>query len=403
MRQNKRLLIFYLACAVFNIGANTAHPVTPTIFTTLGLGSYMFGVALASQLVTNFLFSPFWGRLSAYLSSRTVLLITCCGYAGGQVLFGLARTEPAFVVARMLTGIFCGGGFVGIMTYMVNTESDPVARGQQLTATATIQMVFSAFGYLIGGLLGEIFTYLAIIVQVGLLILAGLIFYFGCKDDATLPFSDLKKPGGRSGFNPFSAFVAAKSFLTPLFAVLFVMCLLQNLGYTAFDQTFNYYIRDQFNFSSGYNGLLKGLMGLITLVANSTVCIWLIRRTDTHKSVIAVLGTCSVTMLAGVMFEQIVPFVIVNVLFFAFNSISLPVLQSMVANDVKTAQSNLVMGFYNAMKSLGSVIGALAAGLLYTATPKAPFIFGFASFVLATVLAVVYLYGRVRQGSVRKS
>ena len=98
MRQNKRLLIFYLACAVFNIGANTAHPVTPTIFTTLGLGSYMFGVALASQLVTNFLFSPFWGRLSAYLSSRTVLLITCCGYAGGQVLFGLARTEPAFVV-----------------------------------------------------------------------------------------------------------------------------------------------------------------------------------------------------------------------------------------------------------------------------------------------------------------
>ena len=289
------------------------------------------------------------------------------------------------------------------MTYIVNTESDPVARGQQLTATATIQMVFSAFGYLIGGLLGEIFTYLAIIVQVGLLILAGLIFYFGCKDDATLPFSDLKKPGGRSGFNPFSAFVAAKSFLTPLFAVLFVMCLLQNLGYTAFDQTFNYYIRDQFNFSSGYNGLLKGLMGLITLVANSTVCIWLIRRTDTHKSVIAVLGTCSVTMLAGVMFEQIVPFVIVNVLFFAFNSISLPVLQSMVANDVKTAQSNLVMGFYNAMKSLGSVIGALAAGLLYTATPKAPFIFGFASFVLATVLAVVYLYGRVRQGSVRKS
>ena len=399
MRQNKRLLIFYLACAVFNIGANTAHPVTPTIFTTLGLGSYMFGVALASQLVTNFLFSPFWGRLSAYISSRTVLLITCLGYAGGQVLFGLARTEPAFVVARLLTGIFCGGGFVGIMTYIVNTESDPVARGQQLTATATIQMVFSAFGYLIGGLLGEVFTYLAIIVQVGLLIVAGLIFYFGCKDDATLPFGDLKKPGGRSGFNPFSAFVAAKRFLTPLFAVLFVMCLLQNLGYTAFDQTFNYYIRDQFNFSSGYNGLLKGLMGFITLVANSTVCIWLIRKTDTHKSVIAVLGVCSVTMLAGVLFEQIVPFVIVNVLFFAFNSISLPVLQSMVANDVKTAQSNLVMGFYNAMKSLGSVIGALFAGFLYTANPKAPFIFGFCSFVLATVLAVIYLRGHAKQRS----
>ena len=33
------LLMFYLGCVVLNIAANTAHPVTPTIFTTLGLGS----------------------------------------------------------------------------------------------------------------------------------------------------------------------------------------------------------------------------------------------------------------------------------------------------------------------------------------------------------------------------
>ncbi|MBQ2022304.1 MAG: hypothetical protein II213_01145, partial [Lachnospiraceae bacterium] len=87
------LLMFYLGCVVLNIAANTAHPVTPTIFTTLGLGSYMFGVALASQLVTNFLFSPFWGWISSYISSRTVLLITCIGYGLGQALFGLATTE----------------------------------------------------------------------------------------------------------------------------------------------------------------------------------------------------------------------------------------------------------------------------------------------------------------------
>ena len=48
-----RLFLFYAGCAIFNIGSNTAHPVTPTIFTTLGLGSYMFGLALAAQLTTN--------------------------------------------------------------------------------------------------------------------------------------------------------------------------------------------------------------------------------------------------------------------------------------------------------------------------------------------------------------
>ncbi len=388
--RDMHLMLFYLGCIVLNIGANTAHPVTPTIFTTLGLGSYMFGVALASQLLTNFLFSPFWGWISAYISSRAVLLITCVGYALGQVLFGLARTEMGFIVARALTGIFCGGCFVCMMTYVVNTAEDHVSRGQQLAATATIQMVCSAFGYFVGGMLGEVFTYLAIIVQVILLALSGVIFYIGCKDDALYAAKELKNVKSVAEFNPFHSFMLAKNFLTPMFTVLFISCLMQNLGFTCFDQTFNYYIRDQFNFSSGYNGALKGIMGLITLVANSTVCIWLIRKTDIRKTVIGVLAICSAAMLGVILFEEIVPFIIVFVIFFAFNSISLPLLQDLVASGGPEDQNSLIMGFYNAMKSLGGIIGALFAGLLYTAYPKMPFIFGLLSFVVATVLSVVY-------------
>ena len=152
---DKNLMMFYLGCIVLNVAASTAHPVTPTLFTTLGLGSYMFGVALASQLVTNFLFSPFWGWISSYISSRTVLLITCIGYGLGQVLFGLATTEMGFIVARALTGVVCGGCFVCMMTYVVNTAPDTVSRGQQLAISATIQMVGSAFGYFLGGKIGR--------------------------------------------------------------------------------------------------------------------------------------------------------------------------------------------------------------------------------------------------------
>ncbi len=384
------LLLFYLGCIILNVAASTAHPVTPTIFTTLGLGSYMFGVALASQLVTNFLFSPFWGWLSSYVSSRTVLLITCIGYGLGQVLFGLATTEMGFIVARALTGIVCGGCFVCMMTYVVNTAPDSVSRGQQLAVTATIQMVGSAFGYFLGGMLGEVFTHLAIIVQVIMLFASGVIFRLGCLDDAKFPVSELKGRNNLAEFNPFHSFILAKAFLTPLFMVLFISCLLQNLGYTCFDQTFNYYIRDQFNFSSGYNGILKGIMGVITMVANSTICIWLVRKTNTRKSVIGVLAICSAAMFGVIWFEEIVPFIIVFVIFFAFNSISLPLLQDLVASGGPEEQNSLIMGFYNAMKSLGGIIGALFAGLLYTVNPKLPFIFGFASFVLATVLSAVY-------------
>lgn len=385
-----RLFLFYAGCAIFNIGSNTAHPVTPTIFTTLGLGSYMFGLALAAQLTTNFLFSPFWGWLSTYISNRRALLITCVGYGLGQILFGLSKTELAFIVARALTGIFCGGCFVCIMAYIVNTAPDGETRGRWLTTSATLQTVCGAFGYFIGGMLGEIFPHLAIIFQVGFLFSAGVIFYMACSEDAVMAVSELKKKENRKGFNPFVSFINAKSFLTPVFALLFMACLLQNLGFTTFDQTFNYYIRDQFNFSSGYNGILKGIMGLITLAANSTICIWLIRRTDIRKSSISVFVICSLSILGVVVFSQIIPFVIVNVLFFAFHSVSLPLLQTLVAEDVKSNQSSLVMGFYNAVRSLGGIAGALFSGLLYTAGPKFPFIFGFGAFILAAALLLLY-------------
>ena len=389
-KMDKHLLFYYLGCIVLSIAANTAHPVTPTIFTTLGLGSYMFGVALASQLLTNFLFSPFWGWLSSYASSRRILLITCIGYGVGQTLFGLATTELGFIIARALTGVVCGGCFVCMMTYVVNTAPDPVTRGKQLTVNATIQSVFGAFGYFVGGMLGEVFTYLAIIVQVILLVLAGLIFYFGCKDDSRYAMQDLKKTKGFAEFNPFHSFLLARNFLTPIFAVLFVVVLLQNMGFNCFDQTFNYYIRDQFNFSSGYNGILKGIMGLITLAANSTICIWLIKNTNNRSSALGVLAICSVAMFGVIWFEEIIPFIIVFVVFYAFNSISVPLLQNLVAGGGPEEQNSLIMGFYNAMKSLGGIIGALCAGLLYTANPKMPFIFGFIAFVAAPFMSILY-------------
>ena len=178
--------------------------------------------------------------------------------------------------------------------------------------------------------------------------------------------------------------------MTSLLAVLFAMCVLQNLGMNAFDQTFNYYIKDIFDFPSTYNGALKGIMGLITLIANSTICMWLINRTNVNKSIIGVFVLCSSTMLIAVLFDSVVPFVASNVIFYAFNGISIPLLQNMVANKSKEGNSNLIMGFYNAMKSLGGIVGALLSGFLYTFNPKFPFIFGFAAFLIALVGSVYY-------------
>lgn len=392
MFRNKRMTLFFLICVIFNLGANFVHPVTPTIFNNLNLGSYMFGIALASMLVMNFLFSPFWGKINDYISSRSSLLIGAFGYGIGQLFFGLAQTEGQFIAARMFAGVFTGGAFVSILTYVINVSKTDMERGTNLAITAAINAIASAFGYFIGGFLGEYSTYLPIWIQVATLCTSGVLFFIVCEEDAKIPFKELKIKTVVKEANPFNAFFECRKFLTLTLSLIFLVCAFQNMANTASDQTFNYYIRDQFKFTSGYNGVLKGIMGFVTLIVNSTVTIWLMRKTDIKKSVIYVMGLCSIAAAGIVFVTGVIPFVIINILLFTLNAICLPIMQEIVAaasND-KSAHRNLIMGFYNSMKSLGSILGAAIAGVIYTSGPKFPFIFGFVSFVLGTFFAYLY-------------
>ena len=83
-----------------------------------------------------------------------------------------------------------------------------------------------------------------------------------------------------------------------------------------------------------------------------------------------------------------------SVFVYAGYSVSLPVLQNMVAVQADPAQKNLVMGFYNATKSLGSIIGSLMAGFLYAVHTKLPFAVVSVAYGISILAAVGYLLQR---------
>ncbi|NLY54562.1 MAG: MFS transporter [Firmicutes bacterium] len=389
MKRSRPIFLFFMINILFCMAANFAHPVTPTLIQQRNFGDYMFGVALASMMTANFLFSPFWGKLAGWVSSRKVMLICAWGYAIGQIMFGFAATERMLVLARMFAGIFTGGIFTAFLTYLVNT-SPLEERGQNLTVAATIQTVASAFGYFVGGMLGEIGTSIAIGAQVVLLAACGILFYLVCADDAKdeLEANNLKTLVKEA--NPFAAFLAGKQILTTALATILLVTALANLGNSGFDQSFNYYLKAQLGLSPGYNGTIKAFIGLICLAANATVGMWLINKTDIRRSSIYVYLLCTLAMLGVVLVDAAVPFILANVVYFGFFAISVPLAQSLVADNAQAKDSNLVMGYYNGLKSLGSIFGSLAAGLLYTLNPKLPFVLGLIAFAFATLAAAHY-------------
>ena len=395
MKYKLRFLGFFVAMTLFHAAASFAHPVTPTIIQNLGLKDYMFGLMLATMMLANFLMSPFWGKINLYISSRQSLLICCVGYGVAQVWFCYATTEPVILVARLLAGVFVGGIFVSLLTYVVNMAK-PEDQGRFLAYSATIHSVAGAFGYLIGGVIGEFSVTAAFLAQAGTLCAAGVLFRLVCLPDAqrqnALPGKELLKAA-----NPLKAFADSKYFMNTAFVLLFAVNVLINFGNTGFDQVFNYYLKDQLGLTSSYNGIIKAAVGMVAFVSNMTLCLWIIRKTDNKRSMVVLVAACTLAALGTVLSQKIGVFIFYSVLVYAGYSVSLPVLQNMVAKQADPRQKNLVMGFYNATKSLGSICGSLCAGFVYAIHVKLPFICIVVIYGLSVIAAVAYVIYQKKQ------
>jgi len=391
MSQKTRIVLFFIVQGALFMGANFAHAVTPAFFMDLGLEDYMFGVALGSMLVVNFSVSPFWGKMIDYISSKMAMLIGCLGYALGQAFFMLSTTSTQIIVARMFTGIFAAATFVALLTYIVNTVHDEKRRAYYMTVAATLSSICSSFGFLVGGLLGEISISTAITAQVIVIASCGVLFFLVCENDAKVNIKDVKMGEVIRASNPLAAFLASRKFMNMILLTLFLVVITQSVGNTAFDQSFNYYLRNQFDFSTGYNGVIRGGMGLITLVINATITLWIINRTDMRKSIIYVLAVASVAMFFVIISaDNPVPFVAANIAVFAATAVSHPLIQNMVAKNAVGENSNLIMGLFNSMRALGGIVGAFLAGALYDIVPIYPFVLGLVAYACACLFSWNY-------------
>ena len=378
-----RLLIL---AAVYHLVANFVHPVEPTFYKDLAMPDYMFGVAFASMSLMNFLFSPFWGRISDRHGPNRVLSLAYIGYGFGQLLFFLAKSEMDLVLARFFSGVFIGGITVGYILYIIeNTPEED--KGKVLASFATVGAIFSAFGYLIGGVIGDVSVNACFYAQIIGLWLLSLLHFFLLEDlhreHVNERIMDLFKEA-----NPLTSFRLPKETWTIVFVSFLSLCMCTSFASTCYEQCFNYFIKDQYGFPPSYNGYLKGFVGIITLIANSTICTFLLKRTDIRKSIIYVLSTCLMMMIGIILIDSVVPFIILNVVFFGFNAVWKPLLQSML-NGFSKKSSGSVVGVYNSISSIGTISGSLVSGFVYARSPKASFLFAAGALLLAILCSIV--------------
>ncbi len=381
--------VFVVFNLLLTIGMNLGHPVTPSLLKSLDLGPHVFGISFAAMSATNFFFALIWSNLANGLKKTRILMISSIGYGLAQILFAYAPNELTIYLARFLAGAFAGGFQVGLMTYIIN-EAKVEEQSRYITISSIIISVGAALGFFIGGKIGDISIYLTFFTQMTLHIVMGLLFYFvlGRYENIEEEFemSMLKSS------NPFKVLQSSSKYFLGFTKYLFLSILVSSIAVTLYDQSFNYYIKDIFDFPPSVNGNIKAIVGLFAVGLNLIV-IWRKKQkgmgTEAKLLPFVILAMGLIAVFAkGIEISDV--FLKTSLVWFGLNTVMIPLQQNLVMT-YKTDQKsgNQLTGLYNALLMLGKILGALITSFVYSKNPSSSFLVSGILLIFAFLLLVL--------------
>ena len=361
------------------------HPVTPTMFIEKGFEDYLFGVSFAAMSLCYFFGSLIWGTIGDRYGHIKVIAINGPIYGLTQLLFGMTNSVVMTIAARLIGGFFSAGVFVCSLAYLVNL-TDKDNRGRYMNYYVAFNSVGAAFGYFAGGILGNYSINAVFMFQSSAIVLSGILTYLLIDEQ----YLETKFTSGMS-LNPFRAYNEIMGEMPKILVTFLMAVFLTSLATTAYDNAFNYYLKDVLGLPSSYNGIIKAIIGIVTLTVNFTVNFYIEKHTDARKSLIAVLLLCGFSSLAVPFIPTLYPFFIGNIIFFMFNAIYLPIQQDIITRDQDSKTSGLISGIFNSVRAVGMIFGALFSGFIYELGSSLPFIATSIVFFISSVICIINL------------
>ncbi|MDE8086188.1 MFS transporter, partial [Erysipelothrix rhusiopathiae] len=255
------------------------------------------------------------------------------------------------------------------------------------TISSIIVSVGAALGFFIGGYLGDVSVRLTFVIQAVFQIILGILFYLilGSHEniEEKMEWSMIRNS------NPLKVLQSSRHLMKDVVLILLIVTFTSSVGTTLFDQSFNYYIKDIFNFVPSQNGIIKAITGLFAVVLN----VILIRRRNRKKQGVE-LGLLKTVFIAMgslaiiVSFSQTSkPFVGFALAWFGMYTVMIPILQnSVISNKHSVEEGNQLAGLYNSLLMLGKIFGALLTSLIYTISPSSTFMFAGVIFILSFII-----------------
>ncbi len=361
------LFVMFFAQLLASIGFSTIFPFLPNYVEFLGVrgsGSIIFWVAavFSVQALGMMVAAPIWGAIADRHGRKLMVERALVGGAIIIFLMAFVRSAEELTFLRLIQGLTTGVASAG--NSMVAAAAPRSRLGYAMGMMQTASWAGASIGPMIGGALEYFFGYrLSFVVTAALLLVGGLLVFFGVKEDFERPTDG---EHGLSGMlHTWRAVV--KTTGVPLAYFLRFSAWLGRTMLVPFLPLFIATITVDKDLAGMYTGLAIGLAALSSTLSG----VFLGRLSDRvgYKPIlVASAFACAVFYVPMAYVTDVFQLIIVNVLIgFAIGGV-LPAISAMLARLTPPGVAGSVYGIDTSVAAASRAVAPIAAGVIVTLT-----------------------------------
>jgi multidrug resistance protein len=382
------LIVIFTTVLVDLIGFGMVIPLISLYGRHYGASSIELSLLGGIYSLMQFIFAPFWGRLSDRVGRRPILLISLLGSTVSYVIFGLASSFTWLLVSRAFGGIFAAN-ISTAQAYIADvTSPSDRAKGMGLIGAAF------GIGFTLGPPLGGIASAKLGIAAPGLIAAAICFCNFAL---AIFRLPESLSPENRQTESKRSRVLLSPRRLKAAFTqgrLGFLLCtfFLVTFAFSTMEQTFSLLFQNKFQLETGEAGLKTGLVlmasGLIGALIQGGFIRRLVPRYGEKKLLLAGL-ICNAFAMATFPFSPNYAFYFILALPIALGSALInPSLSSLISRSASAREQGETMGLSQGLGSLARATGPFCGLLTFAIQPELPYLIASVISVLLLVLCL---------------
>ncbi len=392
------LLFIFLTVFIDLLGFGIVIPLLPVYSEMYRAGPEMIGLLMASFSAMQFVFAPFWGRLSDKIGRKPVLVGGLLGTAGAYVLFALSGSLGMLFAARLLAGFF--GANVSTAQAFIADVTTPENRAKGMGLIGAAFGLGFCFGPLLGGELSRISPAVPGWFAAGLSLSA-----------ATFGWITLREPVRTRGAvtRVFGLGQIRHAVADPRLGTLFLLGFLFIVAFASFESMFTIFGLARFPSIFGLENpvdvasmeeilraapitgrYLAGIGILSAIIQGGLIRRLVPRYGETKLAIVgpAVLGIGLLGLALAPSWGWVVAACLVLPVGFGLNN---PSLFSLISRASPVEEQGSYLGLNQSVSSLGRMVGPLTAGFAFGHFgPESPFVFGAVLLACSTFVALRY-------------